>query len=86
MCNCEVLVLWIRLFVHFVQRIETILLIFCFCPVIDQFWNEGFSWICCHFKQDIDFCNFNEIFGFQELENCNKTNLINCFFSSMQGF
>ena len=34
-----------------VQRIETILHLFCFCPVVDQFWNEVFSWICCHFKQ-----------------------------------
>ena len=23
--------------------------------------------------------NFNKIFGFQELENCTKTDLINCF-------
>ena len=37
------------------------------------------SWICCHFKRDIDFCNFITIFGFQELENCNKTDLTNCF-------
>ena len=35
--------------------------------------------ISCHLKRDIDFCNFNKIFGFQELENCNKTDLINCF-------
>ena len=61
------------------QSIETILHLFCFCPVVDQFWYEVFSWICCHFKRDINFCNFNKIFGFQELENCTKTDLINCF-------
>ena len=61
------------------QSIETILHLFCFCPVVDQFWHEVFSWICCHFKRDINFCNFNKIFGFQELENCTKTDLINCF-------
>ena len=62
-----------------VQRIETILQLFCFRPVVDQFWNEVFSCACCHFKRDIDFCNFNKIFGFQELENCDKTDLINRF-------
>ena len=57
----------------------TILHLFYFCLVVYQFWNKVFSRICCHFKRDIDFCNFNKIFGFQELENCTKTNLINCF-------
>ena len=47
------------------QRIETILHLFCYCPVVDQFLNKGFSWICFHFKRGIDFCNFNQIFGFQ---------------------
>ena len=61
------------------QSIKTILHLFCFCPVVDQFWYEVFSWICCHFKRDIDFCNFNKILGFQELENCTQTDLINCF-------
>ena len=61
------------------QSIETILHSFCFCPVVDQFSNEVFSCVCCHFKWDIDFCNFNKIFGFQELKNCTKTDLINCF-------
>ena len=35
-------VLWNRLCSFCVQRIETILLLFCFCPVVDQFWNEFF--------------------------------------------
>ena len=61
------------------QSIETILHLLCFCPIVDQFWNEVFNWICCDFKQDLDFCNINKIFGFQELENCIKTDLINCF-------
>ena len=76
MCNCKVLALWIRLFVHFVRKA---LKQFCIYFVFVQLWILVFSWICCHFKRDIDFCNFNKSFGFQEFENCTKTDFINCF-------
>ena len=32
-----------------------------------------------HFKRGRDFCNFNHVFEFKELENCNKKELINWF-------
>ena len=50
-----------------------------FCQLVDQFWNDVFSWICSYFKRDIAFYNFNKIFGFEQLENCNMTDLINSF-------
>ena len=65
-----VVVLRNRLFVHVVCNVlkQLILHLFCFFPVVDQFWNEVFSCMSCHFKRDVNFCNFTKSFGFEELE------------------
>ena len=40
------------------QSIETILHLFCFCPVVDQFWNEDFWWDVLSFQTGHKFLQF----------------------------
>ena len=58
---------------------ESILHLFCFCPIVDHFWNDKVLWINRYFKRNVVVNNFNKLFGIGYPENNSVTKLINCF-------
>ena len=58
---------------------ETTLHLFCFCPIVQQFWEDVSAWLSFYFKTNIVLPHWNKLFGAKFFKNGIKTKLLNCF-------